>query len=117
MRGKCAAGARFPFRGRRPRYRNGDEELIYTRCAREDAMICSWTNSSASSARSLTCMRVTSFKSVRDEVLMVTLMPPGRYLEVEFFNDGRIEIERFVTQGVDQATRSDLESILSEMSS
>jgi hypothetical protein len=36
---------------------------------------------------------------VRD-ALMVTVAVPGERWEIEFFDDGRIEHERFVSQGV-----------------
>ena len=40
---------------------------------------------------------------VRDEALMLSVALPGQRWELEFFDDGRIELERFVSQGVDEA--------------
>jgi hypothetical protein len=40
---------------------------------------------------------------VRDEALMMSVAVPGERWEVEFFDDGRIELERFVSQGVAEA--------------
>jgi hypothetical protein len=37
--------------------------------------------------------------SVRDGALMVQVSVPGERLEVEFFEDGNIEVERFVSTG------------------
>ena len=37
---------------------------------------------------------------VRDAALMVAVTLPGERWEIEFFEDGRIELERFVSQGV-----------------
>lgn len=47
-------------------------------------------------------------KIVRD-ALMVMVSVPGERWEIEFFDDGRVEVERFISQGVsedqDAATR------------
>ena len=48
----------------------------------------------------------------RDEAVMVTVLVPGQYIEVEFFSDGSVEVERFVSQGVEAASDADLESVL-----
>jgi hypothetical protein len=40
---------------------------------------------------------------VRDEALMMSVAVPGERWEIEFFDDGRIELERFVSQGVAEA--------------
>jgi hypothetical protein len=40
---------------------------------------------------------------VRDEALMMSVAVPGERWEVEFFDDGRIELERFVSQGFAEA--------------
>jgi hypothetical protein len=40
---------------------------------------------------------------VRDEALMLSVAVPGERWEIEFFDDGRIELERFVSQGVVEA--------------
>jgi hypothetical protein len=40
---------------------------------------------------------------VRDEALMMSVSLPGERWELEFFDDGRIELERFVSQGVVEA--------------
>jgi len=37
--------------------------------------------------------------SVRDGALMVAVCVPGERVEVEFFEDGSIEVERFVSTG------------------
>jgi hypothetical protein len=42
-------------------------------------------------------------KIVRDEALMLSVAVPGERWELEFFDDGRIELERFVSQGVVEA--------------
>jgi hypothetical protein len=36
---------------------------------------------------------------VRDEAVMVTVLVPGQYLEIERFAGGSVEIERFVSLG------------------
>jgi len=36
----------------------------------------------------------------RDDALMVSVATPGEQWEIEFFDDGAIELERFVSQGV-----------------
>jgi hypothetical protein len=36
----------------------------------------------------------------RDEALMISIAVPGERWEIEFFDDGRIELERFASQGV-----------------
>ena len=43
------------------------------------------------------------FRIVRDEALMMSVPLPGERWEIEFFDDGRIELERFVSQGVAEA--------------
>lgn len=40
---------------------------------------------------------------VRDEALMMSVALPGERWEIEFFEDGQIELERFVSQGVVEA--------------
>ncbi len=40
---------------------------------------------------------------VRDDALMVSVALPGERWEIEFFDDERIELERFVSQGVTDA--------------
>jgi hypothetical protein len=37
---------------------------------------------------------------VRDEALMISVAVPGQRWEIEFFEDGHVEVERFVSQGV-----------------
>lgn len=39
---------------------------------------------------------------VRD-ALMVSVAVPGEYWEIEFFDDGHVELERFESQGVEEA--------------
>ena len=54
----------------------------------------------------------------REEALMVSLALPGERWEVEFFDDGRVEVERFVSQGVVDAPHvlTDLMTRLDEQS-
>lgn len=40
---------------------------------------------------------------VRNEVLMLSVAVPGERWEIEFFEHGRIELERFISQGVVEA--------------
>jgi hypothetical protein len=40
---------------------------------------------------------------VREAALMVSVAIPGERWEIEFFEDGHIELERFVSQGVADA--------------
>lgn len=40
---------------------------------------------------------------VRDEALMVSVAVPGERWEMEFFEDGHIELEKFSSEGVDDA--------------
>jgi hypothetical protein len=40
---------------------------------------------------------------VRDEALMMSVAVPGERWEIEFFDDGHIELERFVSQDVVEA--------------
>jgi hypothetical protein len=40
---------------------------------------------------------------VRDVALMISVAIPGERWEVEFFADGHIELERFLSQGVTEA--------------
>jgi hypothetical protein len=37
----------------------------------------------------------------RTEAVMITVAVPGERWEIEFFADGSVEVERFVSQGVD----------------
>jgi hypothetical protein len=37
---------------------------------------------------------------IRDAALMVSVAVPGERWEIEFFEDGHVELERFVSQGV-----------------
>jgi hypothetical protein len=48
----------------------------------------------------------------RPEAVMVTVVIPGERVEVEFFADGRIEIERFISNGtVSDAAADELRSL------
>jgi hypothetical protein len=38
----------------------------------------------------------------RPEAIMVSLAVPGERWEIEFFFDERVEVERFISQGVDE---------------
>lgn len=40
---------------------------------------------------------------VRQGALMVSVAIPGERWEIEYFDDGHIELERFVSQGVEEA--------------
>ena len=40
---------------------------------------------------------------VRDAALMMSVAVPGERWEIEFFDDGHIELERFVSRGVADA--------------
>jgi hypothetical protein len=51
-------------------------------------------------------------KVARDDAVMVAVVLPGEYVEVEFFVDGSAEIERFLSQGVDEASDAELESLI-----
>lgn len=48
----------------------------------------------------------------RPEAIRVSLGVPGARWEIEFFPDGHIEIERFVSQGVFDAGPNDLQEAL-----
>jgi uncharacterized membrane protein len=48
----------------------------------------------------------------RDDAIMVQINTPGEYWEVEFFANGEVEVERFTTQGVDQASAELLQDIV-----
>jgi hypothetical protein len=52
----------------------------------------------------------------RYAALMVSVAVPGERWEIEFFADGHVELERFVSQGVADApaVRSELLSLLDE---
>jgi hypothetical protein len=52
-------------------------------------------------------------KNVRDGAVVVAVVVPGEYWEIEFFTDDSLEIERFVSQGVVGAEPADLEQLLS----
>jgi len=48
----------------------------------------------------------------RPEALMVSVAVPGERWEIEFFDDGHVELERFISHGVDD-TNYALEDIVS----
>jgi len=48
----------------------------------------------------------------RPEAIRVTLDVPGERWEIDFFPDGSIELDRYVSQGVVQAGPADLEAAL-----
>jgi len=48
----------------------------------------------------------------RDDAVTVTVVVPGEYVEVEFFSDGSVEMERFLSQGVGGASDGDLERLI-----
>ena len=41
---------------------------------------------------------------IRDDTIMVSVAVPGQLWEVEFFDDGSIEVEKFQTLGVESCT-------------
>jgi len=45
--------------------------------------------------------------------LMLTLVMPGRIWEIEFFDDGQVEIEKYKSEGLVEATSP--EAILAEL--
>ena len=51
--------------------------------------------------------------TVRDAVMVVVNVPGERW-EMEFFEDGEVEVERFVSQGVDGATPEALGAMIEE---
>jgi hypothetical protein len=53
----------------------------------------------------------------RPGAVMVTLVVPGEYLEIEFFVDGNVEVGRFRSQGVDSASDADLDAVIAALSS
>ena len=48
----------------------------------------------------------------RPEAIRVTLDVPGERWEIDFFPDGDVELDRYVSQGVVQAGPADLEAAL-----
>ena len=42
-----------------------------------------------------------SIQRGRPDTIMVSVAVPGEYWEIEFFADGTLEVERFVSQGVE----------------
>lgn len=50
--------------------------------------------------------------AARDDAVMVTVVVPGQYVEIEFFTDGSVEIERFLSQGVEEASDAQLEELI-----
>jgi hypothetical protein len=58
-------------------------------------------SAAATLCRELDRRRVThNLLIVRDEALMVSVALPGERWEIEFFDDGHVELERFTSQGV-----------------
>ena len=47
-----------------------------------------------------------------DGAVMVTVLIPGTYIEVEFFTDGSVEIEWFVSPGVEAGSDADLDALI-----
>ena len=43
-------------------------------------------------------------KIVRSDALMVCVAVPGERWEIEFFDDGHIEVEKFISQGVEEGS-------------
>jgi hypothetical protein len=52
----------------------------------------------------------------RPEAVMLRLVLPGEYWEIEFFADGTIERERFVSQGVEECPTA-IEAVLRALDS
>jgi hypothetical protein len=51
----------------------------------------------------------------RSEAVRVTVVLPGERVEVEFFADGSVEIERLISNGtVSSATEADLRSVIAD---
>ncbi|MDX6226903.1 MAG: hypothetical protein QOI76_293 [Frankiales bacterium] len=48
---------------------------------------------------------------VREGAIMITVAGPGERWEVEFFDDDHVEVERFVSQGVNDG-EADLRELL-----
>jgi hypothetical protein len=48
----------------------------------------------------------------RKDAVMVTVVSPGQYVEVEFFRDGSVEIERFLSHGVEEASDAALDELI-----
>jgi hypothetical protein len=52
-------------------------------------------------------------ESIRDDTIMILVCVPGQYWEIELFEDGHIEFERFISSdGI--LDEDDLETALSE---
>lgn len=56
-----------------------------------------------------------SLRHVRDTI-MVVISVPGERWEVEFFEDGEIEIERFISTGVMDIDEDSLDHLIAEYS-
>ena len=54
-----------------------------------------------------------SLRHIRD-ALMVVVDIPGERWEIEFFGDGELEVERFVSAGVEQGTPAMLDQLIAE---
>lgn len=52
---------------------------------------------------------------VRDEAIMVEVAVPGQRWEIEFMDDGTVEVEKFVSDG-DYSDSKELEILLNEFS-
>ena len=48
---------------------------------------------------------------------MVAVVIPGESLEIEFFGDGTVEIERFIGQGFDGAGDAELDRVIEALGS
>jgi hypothetical protein len=56
-----------------------------------------------------------TLKHVRDSV-MIEIAVPGERWEIEFFDNGEVEIERFVSTGVDKIDDDALDRLIVEYS-
>ncbi|MEH7454912.1 hypothetical protein [Gottfriedia acidiceleris] len=56
-----------------------------------------------------------SLKKIRDEAIMVAIRVPGERWEVEFMDDGTVEIEKFISDG-DYYDHNELETLFRDFS-
>ena len=56
-----------------------------------------------------------SLKKIRDEAIMVAIRVPGERWEVEFMDDGTVEIEKFISDG-DYYDQKELEILFRDFS-
>ncbi|MEE6452799.1 hypothetical protein RAH41_19730 [Gottfriedia acidiceleris] len=56
-----------------------------------------------------------SIQKIRDEAIMVAIRVPGERWEVEFMDDGTVEIEKFISDG-DYYDHKELETLFRDFS-